>query len=394
MIFFASIKSNVNLTGLWFFTPLSFSLPFIFLYVYLWTEGLRQQNNKMILSSLAIMLFLIPVHSISVLFIVPIMIIYSFFNLRLFTKKARLLSTFLIIPILGVLFYKYTLDIPWSELISHLSNQLQFKYGWGVLEVKNSLTEIYSLSGYLLALLGAGLLVIQKKFRAYSFYLIWPLVCLLTIIIYRVTGVSYFSPYQRNLYYFVISLPLLSALGLYFISQKIYHYAGLILAEKKLGAAEQAKKVLTINFHLEPWQQKLSQWTASIVLTLIIILTAFNSYYVTPPDLALYHVIEQNDYQALNFLASLPTGPVMATPLLSAAIYPLSKQQPVANLAFYGNVQDVEKFFLFTNCQEKEDLIKEYKISYIISPAPLNCPYKILYAQGNKIIYQADGQQQ
>ena len=77
VIFFASIKSNVNITGLWFFTPLTFSIPFIYLYIYFFSQGLAKQNKKFILISLAIMALLIPVHAISVLFAVPFLIIYS-----------------------------------------------------------------------------------------------------------------------------------------------------------------------------------------------------------------------------------------------------------------------------------------------------------------------------
>jgi len=59
MVFFASIKSNVNITGLWFFTPLTFSIPFIYLFLYFFTEGLSQRKNKYILYSLLIMTFLL-----------------------------------------------------------------------------------------------------------------------------------------------------------------------------------------------------------------------------------------------------------------------------------------------------------------------------------------------
>ena len=48
IIFFASIKSNLNLLGLWFFTPLTFSIPFILLYIYFFTEGIEKRDNQMI----------------------------------------------------------------------------------------------------------------------------------------------------------------------------------------------------------------------------------------------------------------------------------------------------------------------------------------------------------
>src|SRR5690606_35896863 len=74
IIFFASIKSNVNILGLWFFTPLTFAIPFIFLYFYLFTEGVEKENTKMVIGSLLIMIFLLPFHAISVLFSIPVLI--------------------------------------------------------------------------------------------------------------------------------------------------------------------------------------------------------------------------------------------------------------------------------------------------------------------------------
>lgn len=46
ILFFASIKSNTNLLGPWFFTPLTFATPLIFLYIYFFTEGYERTNKK------------------------------------------------------------------------------------------------------------------------------------------------------------------------------------------------------------------------------------------------------------------------------------------------------------------------------------------------------------
>ena len=82
------------------------------------------------------------------------------------------------------------------------------------LEIKNSLTETYSWFGYLLALIGTLYLLIRGDGRKFSIQIIWPLTMLLAIIVYRIIGVSVVSPYQRNLYYLALALPVLSAFGL------------------------------------------------------------------------------------------------------------------------------------------------------------------------------------
>jgi len=390
MIFFASIKSNVNFLGLQFFTPLTFAIPFIFLYIYFFSEGLKKEDPRKILISLGIMIFLIPIHSISVLFALPILLLYSSLNYKFVFKKLPIFLSFLLIPLIGILFYKYIIDIPWAEVLSRVIDQLQFKYGWGVLEVANSPTELYSPIAYFFALIGAGFLILAKKSKEYAIYLLWPLVMLILIIIYRVTGISYLSPYQRNLYYLAISLPFLSACGLYFTLEGFDYYIGRWLTQKQ--SVGQIKKLATIivNLHLEPWQIKLIQKTTILIISLTIIFFTFNNYYYAPPDLAIYHTIDQDDYKMLKFLATLAPGKVIATPFMSTAVYPIAHKDPVALLVFYGSVKNIENFFLFTDCQAKESIIKRLNISYIISPAPLNCNYKVLYAQNGNIIYDAN----
>ena len=196
MIFFASIKSNVNITGLWFFTPLTFSAPFIYLYVYFLTEGFEKENKKFILLSLGIMVMLLFVHSISVLFAIPFLAIYFLFNFGFIKKERQFFSIFLTIPIIGALFYKFMTKGLWKSLINDLIQALQFKRGWGVLELENSFFELYSLIGYILVFIGIILVFTNKKIlKKYLAYALWPIAVIISIIIYRRTGVSYLSPY-------------------------------------------------------------------------------------------------------------------------------------------------------------------------------------------------------
>ena len=251
MIFFISIRSNVNLTGLWFFTPLTFSIPFVFLYTYFFTEGIEQQNRKYLLYSLLIVLFLIPIHSISVLFALPAFLIYLIINHRDATKQYKYLLAFLLVPIFGILFYKYTLNIPWPDLFYKLFDNLQFKYGWGVLELHNALTEIYHWLGYFLAIIGALFVLISKNNKKYTFYLLWPITTFSLVIIYKLTGISYLSPYQRNLYYFVISLPILSAIGFYSLLSILRINLKKIILQKKETNLIQKFATVTISFKIK-----------------------------------------------------------------------------------------------------------------------------------------------
>ncbi len=386
MIFFASIRSNVNLTGILFFSPLTFSIPLIFLYIYFYTEGIRNQKIKPILISLLIMLILIPIHSISVLFAIPILFLYSLFHLKFLIKKIHFFSLFLLLPILGITFYKFVFKINWTELLTHLNSNWQFKYGWGVLEANNSFTETYSIAGFIMAILGIIFIIKNKEFKKYLFFILWPAIMLIWIFSYRITGISYLSPYQRNFYYFTISLPFLSGYGFYhfFKILKIY------LNKLFIKSNSEKKPLISINYNFTSLQRKISLVTIFTIIFSGTVFLSFNNYFNPPKEFALYQIINEGGYQALTFLSEMPKGNVMATPFMSAAIYPVAKHYPIANLGFYGNVRDIETFFLKTDCEQKNNMISQYKISYIISPAPLECDYRIIYAQNNYIIYSVN----
>lgn len=388
MVFFASIKSNVNLAGLWFFTPLTFSIPFIFLYIYFFTEGIIRQKTNFILIGLAIMLFLIPIHSISVLFALPALFLYALINYRLVLKKNHVFAIFILIPLAGILTYKYVLDIPWDGLLTHLTQALQFRYGWGILETKNSLTEVYSFAGYALALLGLAYVIAHKKTKSYLIYIIWPVMLFLEILLYRLTGVSYLSPYQRNLYYFAIALPLLSALGLDFIIRLIGLFFDKLSANQDYVGAIKKVATINVNLTLSPQQIKILKFSAGFIVAAFMIFLAFFNYYKTPPELALYHAIDADDYSTLLFMAKQPAGNVLATPFMSTAVYPISRHNPVAALVFYGDTGIIESFFLASDCLGKSAIIKQYNVRYVISPAPLDCNYQVIFAQNNNIIYR------
>jgi hypothetical protein len=364
MIFFASLKSNVNITGLWFFTPLSFCIPFVYLYVYFFTEGFEKESKKNLLISLAIMVVLLPIHSISVLFAVPFLLIYSLCNARFVKREWRFFPVFLIIPATGLLFYKYMTRVPWQGLIKQLAVSLQFKVGWGVLEINNSPFELYSLIGYVLAFAGLVIIFTNKGLiKKYLAYVLWPITVLISIVIYRITGTSYLSPYQRNLYYFAIGLPILSAFGLEYILK------GVKLRYKKTGT-----------------------FLIIIILPVLLMFT-FKDYINIPRQIALYETIDGEEYDALLFLKSIPEkAVVMVVPRISVALYPVSGHTPIATYAFYARErrQEVERFFWpQTSSEVRAAILKKYRAKYILSKFKLSGPWKLVY-EGGYYIYRVD----
>jgi len=359
MIFFASIKSNVNILGLWFFTPLTFSIPFIFLYVYFFTEGLEKKNKKYLLISLAIMVLLLPIYPISFFFAIPFLLIYSLFNLEFIKKEWKFFLIFLLIPLSGIFFYKYESNFSWPALMGKFLNSLQFKRGWGIVEMNNSPFELYSLMGYVLAVWGLILIFINKIYlfsinkiniKKYLAYALWPVSLLLLIIIFKVTGVSYLSPYQRNLYYLAISLPLLSAIGLENLIQR-------------------SKMIL-----------------GKISISLIVVMTiglSFLKYFYVPEKVALYQMINEKEYQALLFLKNIPEEEkILVVPRMAGALFPVSGHSPIGE----ENRQDMKTFFsLETDTQTKQEILKKYQVNYIFTDWKIDGPWNLIYEDGSYI---------
>ncbi|OJI09166.1 MAG: hypothetical protein COV08_01920 [Candidatus Vogelbacteria bacterium CG10_big_fil_rev_8_21_14_0_10_49_38] len=359
VIFFATLKSNVNLLGLWFFTPLTFALPFVLLYLYFFTEGLERRSRQYLLAALAIMLGLLPVHAISVLFALPFLTLLVLLYYRDDLKRDWLFfATFLLVPLSGLIFYQWSAGLSWRELLSDLPAHLWFAKSWGVLELKNSPFELYSPIGYLLALAGAATIVWRRCWREQALFWLWPLSLLGSIAVYRIFDSSFLVPYQRNLFYLAIAWPYLSALGLLawwrFLNQRVF-----------------------------PESQKIIIFGLAAVLSGLVILAAFRDYNLQPPGVALYQVIDDRDYAALRALAAWPKGRVMTDFFLGTALPAITPHRPVASIYFNRLYKEaVVEFFLTADCARRQELIATHRVRYVLSQETLTCVGELIYDQG------------
>jgi hypothetical protein len=252
-----------------------------------------------------------------------------------------------------MIFYKFIIRVRWQDLINNMVGALQFNREWEKLKINNSPSELYSLIGYILVIPGiAFILTNRDNLKKYLAYLAWPACVLVSIIVCKISSISYLIPYQRNLYYFAISLPLLSALGTGYLFKGI---------------------------------RKVSKNTAYIFI-IIIMLASFWSYWRIPKQVDLYEAIDDFDYRALLFLSSLPQPCVVMAPAgISEALYAVSRQNPVATYTLYGNRQDLEEFFNTDDCKIKEQIIAKYGVRYVLSKFKINCGWKLIYDKGDYI---------
>ena len=164
------------------------------------------------------MILLLPIHAIAFLFAFPFLVIYCLFHIEYIKKEYKFFLSFLLVPLAGIIFFSLINNTNIFTAFLAVFKAIQFKHGWGVVEINNSFLESYSLIGYLLAAFGAiGIFLFQTKPKKFIPYVILPLTLLIMIFFYRLTGTSYLSPYQRNMFYLAISMPILSAFGAYYL---------------------------------------------------------------------------------------------------------------------------------------------------------------------------------
>lgn len=357
LFFFATITSNVNVTGLWFFTPLSFAIPLVYAYLYCFYRAIEERSVTHLRIGIVLFALLIPVHAVSALMSLPALFVYAVLRREQFMEYRRYVGALIVVLIGGMSFFIWLLPGSFTSDLVQLFSLIQFRYGWGVVEMENSLFELYSVIGYILAVIGSIALVIQKEHRRYTLFLLLPATLIISIVIFKVTGISFLSPYQRNLYYFTIGLPLLSAYGLGYLFSLIWKYVPSTPARSGIA--------------------------------FVLICTSAGSlygYWRLPPRSELYYTITDAEYHALRTLREYPEGLVMAEALPSVSIYPLSGHEPVASLVFDGKRSINDTFMHGENCAEKRDfLLENPRVRYILSNDRLTCGWIQIYAKGTYI---------
>jgi len=376
ILFFAAIKSNLNFMGNWFFTPATFSLFIIFLFFYLFVKSLETNKINWIFFGLSMLLFLVAiiVYPLASVIIAVIAVIYALTKFKLLKKNWKyILPAFIIGIIIVLVFVKlYFWTGSLGGTFEKFFSELVFKKGWTALEHTYSLLKFHGIVPLILAVLGAAYLFLKKK---NFIFIIWPAILLINLLLYVIFDFSLLLPYQRNLFYLLIGLAPLSAMGLYWLSERIIFYSKKYVFKKKA-------------YSIIP----------AILLITIVLLFTFNHYYkIEPQKFSLHKVISQPEYESLVWLKEIhepresqePYQKVLAKPFLSTTIYPISRNRVVGMIpsslegGVYGKIYD----FFNGGCDFKKKIITEEKVDLVISSEELYCDFlgKIYYKDGVNI---------
>ncbi len=216
-------------------------------------------------------------------------------------------------------------------------------------------------------------------------FFIWGAVAVSQIMNFHFNQITYFSYIERVRHHAVLGLIPLSAYGLYWVLNSIL----LFLPRMREIIKKYNESIFTIS---------------SIIL--IFILAVFSLEYVDkgdylpedkrPNKLAISPTIDDRDYKAIVFLKNISSeNVVLAEPKISAAVYPVSGNYIVASaqndVAGFGggNIQSVKKFFSSPFCLDKQNIVYQNNVRYVLSSTPINCPFfKQIYSQDFRYIYE------
>lgn len=312
MVFYISLKTNVNIYGPWFFVPLTFALPFVAMFVVTFFKGIRGDFKYLIISGIFGILILLS-HPITLTFLFPIFFIYFLISKE--KHKNFWAFVFFILTILG-------------------ATLIQFEFGWGMVEINYLIPEFFGWGATLMALIG----IVYSLKREKYFFAIWVIVLLILMYIYVIFGKAYLAPYQRLVFYLLLGMIPLAALGVYTVFKKV-------------------PKV------------------AAIIILLAVLFFSFYNYFDLPSNARLYYLVYDTDY---DLIEQIPANSlVMASKKHSTAIYPISGAK------VYGIIVANLK-------QEDEGVINKYfdkpcesdlEFDYVYTDTALYCDNLEIYAQ-------------
>ena len=372
MLFFASLKSSVNILGINFFTPLTACIPLIYLFLLMLIESLLDMNIKKLLISIILSACMIIIYPLCGTLIIPIAFLYFLLNPKIikqfylkikeifaikrldkdkisYFKTALLtISIILVIIVTFIYFWRY---ISFSRNIAQIINLLIFREGWGKVEIKYFLPYLYGIISTILALIGMIVSIKQKKYLIFVFF---AFITVGLTSMFNKFGFTILSPYQRTLYFAMLFLVPLSAIGLSYIINYI----------KKLKI---------------PFLSRVAKRPIVTFLVIIIFIGVFSSHYKLIDERKAYNnkIINRNDYNAIKWLEKNygSHNIVLAPIFVSSTIYPISRNYVVSILPgqLMGENLNASIDFFNVECNEKKRIIEENKVNLVFSKEKIDC---------------------
>jgi len=363
MLFYASLRSNVNIMGLWFFIPFVLNITVIYLFYYCLVSSL--EDRKWFVALFLVTLTGFSIHASFMLMTIAIAFIYVTVVKRDFITKNKKIALLLAVPVvlffLGVFALK-NMNLP--ETLDYLIERITFREYNKIYNVHYSLIEFYGLAATILAFWG---IIRSLKERRNTILVIWAVLGLALWGLFAITDLNFVIRHQRQVYFTLIGLAPLSAIGLHHITSWIKEKAG---------------KTIKL-------EGKVIPNTTALLLAAAVFYATFQGYYtIKEKDYVLYHFIGWEEYNALNFVKEKygSDNTIITDSLLSTAVYPISGSKVLgieaSNLG-QGN-KWVFEHVAARDCNAKRYYMDRFNSTLLITKFKVDC-------LGVNLAYQKDG---
>jgi len=402
MLFFVSLKSAITILGVWFFVPLSMCFMLIFLFFYLFMEGMRRNSLSYFLFAAITISCIALIHPQSASWIYPVIILYLFvFGVRNILKvnfenilkfRNLVIGNFMLF-FLPFLSFIYFFKILWKDnfettITYFLTKFIVFR---GCPEESGACEPDFIINFYgeiAVIFAGIGILYLlykfiknkgEDKFKS-PLLLSWITVMVFLISLLHVEvigkfaasimGISYspftlLTAYHRILYETLLCLCALSGTGL---------YAVLTVIRKLIYEFKPPENSYEFTY------RNLVLSVLSVFIIILVFYSVFEGYYDTKPRL--YKDIDMGDYKAIKWIEENKGhyNIVFARPHVSETIYPISRNYVVSATMHARipttreRVEDTNKFFM-GDCEVKKKILNKYEVDYVLVEYEIKCSF-------------------
>ena len=328
ILFFTSLKNNVNISGPWFLTPQTMVFPLFFLFLFL----LENKNWWSIL----VYLILFFMHPLTAFILLPISLIYLVTNIKQHKKSLIILSS-----IFAFIFLVYTKMLWQGSINSTLTYFLDlFLFKTYPETIKFFIPSFYGILSFLFAIIGCIILIKKRR-------LLFPIsifITLFLLFIYYKFNVQILISHSRLFYATLLLLVPLSAIGLNYSIKKLrYLFYPKIIIFFLIG---------------------------------LVLINAFYGYYPEEEKLKPYHLIEDSDYEALKWLENNygSYNKIIVSKRFLSVLYPITKNYPHYSTFSSGNPENFD--FFSESCGTRNYMIhKKFKARFVLAEEPIECEY-------------------
>ena len=365
---FALLPSNVNLLGIWFFVPLTMAIPFFYLSLFMFEEGLNKEKNKKLLISIISAAFVFIVHPPTA----AVMILAMFFialkekklkKLLLEKKKNLIYISILALPplLFFILFWRKEGLI---QTLIFFSGYLVFTKGFSVFHFYMNPVLMFGIIPTIFAVIGLIKSLKIKKLQVFSFILLFSSI---NLIIFTFFDVTFVAHYQRVLYHFFLAAVPLAGIGFVVVYNSI-------------------KKLINKN------TLKIGMLGIMVLLT---IMPNILSYYKLHEQAQLYVLVQKEEFPALEFIRALPGKKTnVLVPLrIGSVLYTMTGKEPLSKIYWFRDWgrDEVIDFYEEEGCEYKESVITNRKFEYVLSFDKINCSFlTMMYDDNTSYVYSVD----